>query len=263
MWNTPQNPSETPNGPPKNLTPTYTSHKQTGRGRIVWTDTIGVRRERLLPGLFNSDESRTAFARLQLEILSSPTRDLKTCSALSIAELLLLFWQWCQTYYVDSDGHPTKEQVVIKYALRHLRTLFGDTAAVEFGPVRLRAVRQAMIDAGLCRTLINKRVNVIKRAFRWAASEELLNVSVFQSLQTLPGLKKDRTAAKEAKPVGPVADAVVDATLPFLPPHVGVIVRLMRFTGMRPGEVCGLTALGKDEASNAEQTPHVRTVEDR
>jgi integrase len=39
-------------------------------------------------------------------------------------------------------------------------------------------------------------------------------------------------------PIEPVADAVVDATLPSLSPVVADMVRLQRFTGMRPGEVC-------------------------
>jgi integrase len=234
----------------KNPAPTYRLHQQTGRGRLLWTDAIGCRREKLLPGLFNSPESLAAKARLELEIAVSPTRGTTADGALSLAELLLLFWEWCQTYYTDSDGRQTQEVVVIKYALRHLRTLYGESLAVEFGPVKMKVVRQAMIDAGLCRTNINKRVSVIKRAFRWAASEELLPASVFQSLQTLPGLKKGRTAAKEAKPVGPVADDVVDKTLPHLPPHVRVMVQVMRWTGARPGEVCGLTLGQMDRASN-------------
>src|SRR5262249_8211047 len=37
-------------------------------------DALGIRREQLLPGLFNSSESRTAFARLQLELETAPHR---------------------------------------------------------------------------------------------------------------------------------------------------------------------------------------------
>jgi integrase len=38
----------------------------------------------------------------------------------------------------------------------------------------------------------------------------------------------------------PVDDAVVDATVPHLPPVVADMVRLQRLTGMRPAEVCGM-----------------------
>ena len=71
--------------------------------------------------------------------------------------------------------------------------------------------------------------------FKWGASRELLTVAVYQALATVPGLKRGRTEARETAPVGPVADAVVDATLPALPAVVADMVRLQRLTGCRPG----------------------------
>ncbi len=58
--------------PSRKLTPTYTKHKQSGRGRAVWTDAIGVRHFRMLPGRFESAESRKAFAKLATELTASP-----------------------------------------------------------------------------------------------------------------------------------------------------------------------------------------------
>jgi integrase len=59
-------------------------------------------------------------------------------------------------------------------------------------------------------------------------------------LLTVPGLKKGRTTAREPKPIGPVEDVVVEATLPYLPEVVADMVRLQRLTGCRPGEVCSM-----------------------
>jgi integrase len=81
----------------------------------------------------------------------------------------------------------------------------------------------------------------VKRAFKWAASEELIPASACEALRTLAGLRRGRTTAREAAPVGPVDDATVDATIPHLPPYVRAIVELMRYTGMRPSEVCTMT----------------------
>lgn len=102
-------------------------------------------------------------------------------------------------------------------------------------------MRQSMVNAGLCRSVANKRTDRIKRVFKWAASEELIPATVFEALRTLAGLRRGRTDARESEPVKPVADAVVDATLPHLPPHVRGIIQVMRHTGMRPGEVCRMT----------------------
>lgn len=226
---------------PKNPAPTYALHKASGRGRLIWTDAIGVRREKLLPGLFNSPESLHAKARLELEIATSSMWGTAADGAISVAEVLAVFFDYAQRYYVDADGNPTKEVAVIRYAIRPVRELYGATAATEFGPLALKAIRQHMIQAGLCRALINRRVDVVKRAFKWAASEELVPVAVYHALQSLPGLRAGRTEARETDPVGPVADDVVDATLPHLPHHVRAMIQLMRYTGMRPNEVCGLT----------------------
>src|SRR5262249_7687012 len=50
---------------------------------------------------------------------------------------------------------PTRELDNYRDALRPLRKLFGRTQASEFGPLRLRAVREEMLRADLCRKTIN------------------------------------------------------------------------------------------------------------
>ncbi len=59
---------------PRNSIPSYLHHQATGRGRTVWTDPAGIRRERLLPGLYNSKESKAAHAKLLLELPRHLTR---------------------------------------------------------------------------------------------------------------------------------------------------------------------------------------------
>jgi uncharacterized Zn finger protein len=98
----------------------------------------------------------------------------------------------------------------MKYALRPLRKLYGQTKAAEFGPLALKAVRPSMIDADPSRGVINAQVNRIKRFCKWAASEELLPASVYQAVQSLPALRFGRTEARETEPVKPVADEWVE-----------------------------------------------------
>jgi integrase len=103
-----------------------------------------------------------------------------------------------------------------------------------------------MIDNGWCRTLINRRMERVRRAFRWATAEELVPVTVYEALKTLPGLQKGRSQVRESKPVKPVPLEKVLATLPFLPRHMREMVELMMYTGMRPIEVCRMTLEGID-----------------
>ena len=225
----------------RNLTPTYTQHKQSGRGRLIWTDTAGVRHEKLLPGVYGSDESLAAKARLELELATSPTRNTVASTDITVAELMAAYVVHAARYYVDADGKPTKELDNMKTAIKPVRELYAETLAAEFGPRALAAVRQHMVGLDWCRSLVNHQIDRIRRAMKWAASEELIPVTTYQALRTLAGLRRGRTDARESDPVRPVPDDVVKATLPHLSHHVRVMVELMMYTGMRPSEVCAMT----------------------
>src|SRR4051812_35020197 len=76
-------------------TPSYLLHKQSGRARAVWTDSTGTRQQKLLSGLYDSPESRTAFARLSLELETAPLQTPNIQSAgWSVNEVLLAFMDW-------------------------------------------------------------------------------------------------------------------------------------------------------------------------
>lgn len=76
----------------------------------------------------------------------------------TVNEVILAFWRRAETHYRRPDGTPTNEQHEFRHSLCPLRQLYGSMAAAEFSPLKLKAVRQRMIEAGWCRTLINKRV---------------------------------------------------------------------------------------------------------
>ena len=74
------------------------------------------------------------------------------------------------------------------------------------------------------------------------SSEELIPGETVAALKTVQGLQKDRSAAREKPEVGPVADEHVDAVLPHVTDLVADVIRTMRLTGARPGEVVAMTA---------------------
>ncbi len=75
---------------------------------------------------------------------------------LLIKELVLLYWKHVETYYRRADGDLTGEHLNYRYSLKPLKTLFGTTPAREFGPKRLKVVREHMIESGLSRRVINQ-----------------------------------------------------------------------------------------------------------
>jgi len=153
--------------------------------------------------------------------------------------MLVAYLRHADGYYVKS-GKPTTEPVNIRLALRHLRKTYGHTPARDFGPLKLKTVRQVMIDSGLCRNEINKRVRRIVRVFKWAVGEEIVPPSVHHGLRAVEGLRRGRANVRESKPVKPVPEALVDAIRPFVARQVWTMIELQRLTAMRPGEVTGM-----------------------
>ena len=225
--------------------PRYLEHKQSGRGRAVYYDTAGNYHDVLLPGPYQSEESRAAFGRELLEDAVSPRganvahRDR---SELLLVELLDAYHAHAQRHYRHTDeerlGQPTSTIHEINLVVRSLRVLYGDTPAVEFGPLALKAACQSWVVEKRTRTECNRRIGLVKRIFKWAAAEELIPPATYHGLTVVAGLQRGRTTARETKPVTAVDDAAVDATLPYLNRYVAGMVEFQRLTGCRPGEAC-------------------------
>ncbi|QDU21862.1 tyrosine-type recombinase/integrase [Urbifossiella limnaea] len=222
--------------------PSYRHHKPSGQAVVTIRAADGGRRDVYL-GAYDSPESRREYARVvaELAVVAVPDQ-VATPVTLdpSVDEVLHAFWRHAEAHYRRADGTPTNEISEYRQTFRHVRALYGPTPARGFGPLALKAVRQRMVDAGWSRRVVNARVGRVRRAFKWAASEELVPAAVPQALATVGGLQGGRTAAPERDPVKPVDPDHVRVTLPFLRPPVRGMVEVQLLTGMRPGEVCRL-----------------------
>lgn len=259
--------------PRRNHIPQYRLHKQSGQAIVTLSDGLGNRRDITL-GKYGTPESQAEYARVIAEWLANGRRlpcPKTTAPDITINELILQFWQHAEQHYRHPDGRPTGELSDYKYSLRPLRELYGHTPARDFGPLALKAVREAMVRQpvthkvkvmdpasgevreeikvlrqGLSRKLINQRIGRIRRMFRWAVENELVPPSVLQALEAVRGLQKGRSPARETAPVKPVPLAHVEAVLPHLRPTVADMLLLQLHAGMRPGEVCLMRAIDLD-----------------
>jgi predicted phage terminase large subunit-like protein len=242
-------------------TPSYRKHKATGQAVV----TIDGQDHYL--GKYRSAASRAAYDRLILQWLAAGRQLEAKPEGMKITELVARFNRWAKGYYRHADGSPTGEVQALKYALRPLRHLYGDTLVKDFRAASLRAVRELMIrgyhhlkygpQRTCCRTLANARTKRIRRMFKWAVANDHVPafviqehgqgpVSLLDALKSVEALKFGRTEARESKPVRPVARAVVEDTLPLLRPMQADMVRLMLESGMRPGELCAMRAVDID-----------------
>jgi integrase len=220
--------------------PAYRKHKASGQAIVSLSGKIHYL------GPYGSPESKAEYDRLtggwltrgrsQPETKAEPGKPETT-----VAELVLAFWTHSKTHYRSADGKPTQERQNVKDALKPLKRLYGDTLARDFGPLALRSLRDHMVRSGrLSRTTINQRINRVRRAFKWAASVEMIPAAVHEALRTVEGLQIGRTDALEAEPVESVPREIVEATLPHLPRPVAAMVQLQLLTGMRAGEVMAM-----------------------
>ena len=206
-------------------TPSYRLHKPSGQAVVT------INRQDLYLGKFNSPQSRAEYDRVIAEWLGNG-RQAPATSDLTINELSLRFLKHVDVLYESNEPKN------FRLALRPLRKLYGSTLIREFGPLKLKAVRQAFIADDLCRNEINKRTRRVVRMFKWAVAEELLPASVHQALKAVEGLRKGRAGIRESKPIKPVPDAYVDEIRDSVARQVWAMIELQRLTAMRPGEVC-------------------------
>lgn len=224
--------------PRTNRPPAYRLHK----ARNLAVVTLGGKDHYLGP--YGTPDSYERYARLLADWNAHGRRSLAPspdAPELSVSQLILRYWDFAQGYYVK-HGRPTGECDNLRLALRPLRSLYGGTPAAAFGPKALLLVRQAMVDTGLARTVVNARVGCVKRLFRWACKHELVPAGVYHGLLAVEGLQRGRSAAREAAPVTTVPNEYVLAALRFLSGPVLAMVRVQELAGMRPQDVrktCG------------------------
>lgn len=115
----------------------------------------------------------------------------------SIDELALAYLDFARDYY-RKNGRVTREAEIIGAMLRVLVRQHSGEAAEEFGPVKLKELRERMIDeVDWCRKHINKQISRLTRMFKWAVANELIGPSTYQALHAVAGLKRGRSEARK------------------------------------------------------------------
>ncbi len=237
--------------PRKPKIPAYSLHKPSGLA------VVKVKQRSIYLGEYGSDESREAYARIIADLLAgrpitpqaAPKKGNPTLlPTITVAELAAQFRRYAEGYY-RKGGDITSEVYIVRRAMEFLLADHAGLPVAEFTIGDLKVVRQAIVETGVSRTVANKYIGRIKRAFTWGATEELVPASVPHALLLLPGLKAGRTAAKETLPVQPVGVDVVEATVKRVNNIVADMVKLQLLTGMRPDEVCTIRPVDIDRSS--------------
>jgi len=223
--------------------PSYRLHKASGQAVV----TIDGRDVYLGP--WQSPESRLRYERAISAWMAgkdapAPQAAPEDCT---VAELCLFYLREAEQRY-QKNGKATSELVNVKRAIRCLRELYADLPAKQFSPLKLKACRDKLIKDGLCRTNVTRYQSIITRIVAFGVENELIPGEVHHALEAVKPLQAGRSAARETGPVGPVDDETVEATLAHLSEPYASMVRLQSLTGMRPGEVIGMTGAEIDRS---------------
>ncbi len=176
----------------------------------------------------------------------------------SVSVLVAAYLPGAEIYYRHKDSTPTTEIAAIRCAVKPLLALYGPTAANDFTPTDLKALRVALMtgswmsedlqkkmrdhgrEPGRCRKVINKDVDRIRRIWRAGVEKGIVRPEVYQMLMAVEHLKMGRSEARETDDVGPAPAAAVGTRYPFC------------IQGdARPGEVCRLTPGDIDRTGEA------------
>lgn len=161
---------------------------------------------------------------------------------------------WATNEYPVS-GRWGGEAKVIKYALTFLETSITITPhgqsprtvslmnlpAEDFSVMHLAAVQQQMIAKRKSRSYINSQIARIIRAWSQARVMGMVSAKCVEDLRNLRPIRQGHPTVHETGRVLSVDDATIALTLTDIDqrsPMVGTMIRVLRLTGMRVGELC-------------------------
>jgi hypothetical protein len=185
--------------------PAYGLHKPTNQARVRISGT-----DHYL-GEYGSPDSKRRYDDLILEWLTNNNQAIK--KVLVVDDLCVMFLRHARKYYCRKDGTPTGETESLQHAIKFLIKSQGRVCVRDFGPLKFKAVRQAMITAGMVRTNINRQMERVRRVFGWGVENELVPVAVFQAL-------------KRTKGTGPLSLTQVSGPVPFVPSPIKIYEKL-------------------------------------
>lgn len=220
-------------GRPAKSSPTYI-YKHPDKARIYWRGEF-----RDLPGKFQSSESINVFHEFCLHVQATgelPRKNVDEKQHLTVARLVAWWREYAKDYYPETSKQP----IYIEYAVRPLEELFGSKLASEFQPVDLKVVRKLLISRGQCRNTVNVRTKQIQFVFKQAASECLIDQSVWHGLLSLQPILKDRENAVDYEEIGSVNLSAFEQTLKHCMPIQAAALRVQLLTGMRSGELLAM-----------------------
>jgi integrase len=245
---------------PKNPAPSYLLHKKSGQARVRLKN--GSRYRDVYLGEYGSPESFEKYRHVVADYLGNGGQDVVEPESMSpvgpddwtVAELAVKYDDFASSHYVK-NGETTDDRY--RAAIGPLANLYGSTLAREFGPKKLKSLREFIVRRGNVRTAkfdelgnlvtpgeplgrdyVNNLLKSIVRMFKWGVTEEKVPPSVPDALSKVGGLRKGRERrVREPEPIKPVPEEHFQPVVDVSSPQIATMLQVQRLAGMRPDEV--------------------------
>ena len=191
-------------------------------------------------GLYGSQESKVAYARLIAEIQANPTVLLPSGeNIVTVSDLSAAFLD-----HAEANTDHTEYAHCRTIVLDFLDKLYGDDTPVDsFKPSCLKLVREQMVlSRRFCRGIVNSYTRRIVSIFAWGVENDMVPETIWRALKSVKSLPKGSPGTFDNPEREPVPDEVIRRTLPFMPPTLRAMVIVQRLTGCRPSEVFNMKA---------------------
>lgn len=159
-------------------------------------------------------------------------------SEILVRQAVHLWFAHTRERYPDSSTEPDHHE----WAMAPVLELFGHLAVKDFDVVRLEDVRDRMIEGGLCRNVINRRITRVRTAWRWMERKGHAPKGAWAHLRSLEPLSRQDRRVKNTEPVKPAEWLAVEATCERMDEAPKALLLLLWHTGARPSELFGLRA---------------------
>ncbi len=216
--------------------PSLREHKATGRAvvRLNGTDHY------LQDWKKCKRENQRDYKKLIIEYLNTghtaKTRPKVSESDITVAEFCILHRDYVNVEFASKPSELSD----IKLMMRRFRKMFASRLLSSINEIDIQRFHHAMVKEGLTRGYIKEIMRRFLRMWR-KAKRYVSDKNYFEVKEYHEDSVKNSDAGKDSKVVQPVDAAVLDQTLPFLPPVVADMVRVHRMIGCRGSELCDLT----------------------
>jgi hypothetical protein len=125
-----------------------------------------IERERHYLGRFGEPGTQTRYDEFLMEWLANGRRLRVEPTDLTVVELVDRFKVYVDGHYLNADGKSSREAKHFDAIFKPQKELYGRIPACEFGPPKLKAVRERFIADGKARKYVNNLCGRIVRMFK-------------------------------------------------------------------------------------------------